>query len=95
MKIDCVLPSGVDVKELKKYHEKCEICDSNISITKQFDSGEIFRDGKGEIFISIVRSSAATGLVRLSNSGFAIESKNVQWPITRLPKGTVLTLTQL
>ena len=94
MKRKCILPNGIDLDTMKNYHEKCQICGASLWMTQAFGSGVMFRDGKGELYLSIVKGDAGTALVALTDSGHAIESSNIEWPITRLPEGTILTLKQ-
>jgi len=94
MKYTCILPSGVDTDELKRFHPKCDVCGGQISITSSLSSGELWRDAAGEVYLSFVEHCAATGLLHITEAGFLIASQNVAWPITRLPEGTVLTIKQ-
>lgn len=90
----CILPSGVNTEDLRKYHKNCDICGAQMSMTSALSSGEIWRDSNGEIYLSFIEHSAATGLIHAGKEGFLIASKNIAWPIHRLPAGTVLTITQ-
>jgi hypothetical protein len=94
MIVKCTYPSGAKNANLRRFNHVCDVCGGEVSLTGNLGSGELWKDSKGELFLSIRRSNASTSLVAVSEDGYLIESSEITWPLLRCPVGTILQLTQ-
>jgi hypothetical protein len=83
MIVKCTYPSGAKNANLRCFNHVCDVCGGEVSLTGNLGSGELWKDSKGELFLSIRRSNASTSLVAVSEDGYLIESSEITWPLLR------------
>lgn len=57
----------------------------------KISSAELVEDTKGVLYLSYIRSNASTGLLFIGEHTI-IESSTVDFPVTKCPEGTSITI---